>query len=326
MSMTVHRSACPFESDANAIYNALQPGSLDQLAAELYLRDLHKRVEDLAKGLRLGDECEIPRNLNGVLNTLVQIEVAHFQGNHSLKCAFAKTVHVLSEVSFWQGDAQGLPMQETAKSVKQIADKLLESTDYAPCMRPLDRVPVTTVVTRFHSNSLLQLSRCLTEGPGLLSLFMTGAQLVKPIATADAITALENLATTVTQGASTWTESWLMNTLKLRWDALVVDSPDDFDQLILPYIEKYTEQGQEYTVCLAMVLMDLIIDKDRTQDVRNQALLMLLTLTTKTSRGFTDKMKHVKAEVSSRVAGNSDRFATTREVVRAFLAALSLAP
>jgi hypothetical protein len=328
MSLTIHNksSVCPFENTTNAIYESLQPGSLNQSAAEEALRDLHDKGVSLAKELRLKVTPHIPNNLNGILHTLTQIQVAHFQGNHPLKCVFAKTVHVLAEIAFWQMDATGRPMQETAESVKRVATQLLEATAHPPYMRPSDRVPVSAVVTRFHANSLLQLSRCLTESPAALSCFMTGAQLVTPVPTGDAGTALGNLATTVTQAADHWVNSWLMQTLELRWNALIVDNPDQFDQFILPYIERYTQQGQEHTVCLAIVLMDLIVDDSRTQDVRSQAVLMLLNLTELTSRGFKDKITYLPAEVTSHIAGHSDRFDTTRQLVRAFLSALSIAP
>lgn len=115
-----------------------------------------------------------------------------------------------------------------------------------------------------------------------------------------------------------WLKSWYLDVHVMRWQALRVTTIGDFKAIITPEISKCRENGERYAQCLAAIFMDIIKDKEKSDDLKSLAFRGdatqpgLIHIIEWEHQGTFQDYKNFPLEILRAMLRKADRFAKAR--------------
>ncbi|CAM0117458.1 hypothetical protein RSOCI_03815 [Rhabdochlamydiaceae symbiont of Dictyostelium giganteum] len=105
---------------------------------------------------------------------------------------------------------------------------------------------------------------------------------------------------------------WSLEVHSLRWNATLIQSSNDFEQILLPELHYFQSKGYQYTLGLAAIYIDLIQNQYTEDTVKIAAAKGLLELIQLTKSNVFD-LKNIKVQTKQ------DRYASTRLFIKEYI-------
>lgn len=133
---------------------------------------------------------------------------------------------------------------------------------------------------------------------------------------------LEELGTLKDHIKDDWTASWFVDVWRIRWFSARLRTAQDFKETLGKEIPSLEKQDPKLSLCVAMLLKDLLRNADLPPEVKQLALEGLFQLLHLKHGIVSNLMNHIPLDVTKKAATKVDLFEKTRRLVIQYLGTL----
>ncbi|CAF22780.1 hypothetical protein [Candidatus Protochlamydia amoebophila] len=252
------------------------------------------------------------------LNDIVSLgSTQHLVSFHQ---SLSKTYRIFIELTWYRCWCQG-----SLPTLNETRDTIMENSK-----RILSVLPKKEIGARFEYRCAEQAAKCLVPVKSIWKKFcnhlLNIGESAEGVSFFGVIKGFQELNKDVKKD---WLQAWYPYIHELRWLSANIKTQEDFENIIETKLEEFQEKGKKYTVCLALIFVDLIKNPEVTENVRKLAAkgladLFLLKdqdrLSTLTEFAL-EKFPQVK--LFQKTVKNEDRYWKTRSLIMQSLEELS---
>lgn len=293
-----------------------------RLAHEIY----HDMIEMVAAELQGKSLIHDERPPHPILKSLHKIlEDTSYQGYLELQRSFSKIFRVVVELSWYQSWRLGIDNKHEKILVDSAFKKDL--VDISSTIKKILRARRNVTGARFEFRCAKEAAKRLEPSTELwkkYTLHVINLSAAGADRSAGAIwAALKPLIEDISQDCPLGWYLWYQKVHILRWESTLVRTLKDFEEKIVPKIAACREEGGNFSLCLAIVFIELIRRPNVDLEVKRRAFKELIELTHWERReNLKEYIKH-PSEITHKLMRKADRFWETREVALRFLSKLA---
>ncbi|KIC74340.1 coiled-coil domain-containing protein [Candidatus Protochlamydia amoebophila] len=247
---------------ADRIHGYLKDGQFDHENATKEANDLYQKgvklvIAEVQKNLSIKDSVfPVVKALNDIILDDKTYTLSSFHQSLS------KVYRIFIELTWYQ-----CYCQRSWQTLNKTRDSIIENSKNI-----ISVLPKNEISTRFEYRCAEQAAKCLKV---VESFWKKSPEHILNIGESAEGTSffgiIKGFQGFIKDARNDWVHEWYLYIHELRWLSANIKTQEDFKNIIGVRLKNFQEKGNKYTICLALIFVDLIKNPEVTENVRKLA-------------------------------------------------------